>query len=208
MVGIATKRVKTLRRCEIFLPADPAPARAATVATQPPLFYVARTGVGKDVGFYADATRTRVMLRVQARSRIDPAAKGLWSKAASLVAMKDTAYDVLQIDGTKLGEIHKLFGERQYRVCDAAGTELMSAIQDFETIRARELLARLTMERPIADDRFAFWHGERRVGWLEPDRYTRTDSTLDMTLDDKRRVDRRLGLAVSCIDVLRQRNEE
>lgn len=101
-----------------------------------------------------------------------------------------------------------MLGERQYRVCDAAGTPVMSAIQEFEPVRAHELLARLTMERPIADDRFAFWHDKRRVGWLEPDRHTRTDSTLDMTLDDKHRVDRRFGLAVSCIDVLRQRNEE
>ena len=208
MVATATKRVKTLTRCEIFLPADVSTAASGPVANQTPLFYVERTDVGEDIGFYADATRTRVMLRVQARPRIDPAAKGLWSKAASLVAMKDTVYDVFQFDGTKLGEIHKLLGERQYRVCDAAGRQLMSAIQQSEAIRARELLARLTMERPIADDRFAFWHDKRRVGWLEPDRHTRTDSTLDMTLDASRRVDRRLGLAVSCIDVLRQRNEE
>ena len=208
MFDIATKRVKTLTRCEIFRPADTAPAAGASVAIQPPLFYVERTDLRKDIGFYADATRTTALLRVQPRPRIDPAARGLWSKAASLVAMKDTAYDVFQIDGTKLGEIHKMLGERQYRVCDAAGTQLMSAIQESEPVRARELVARLTMERPIADDRFAFWHDKRRVGWLEPDRHTRADSTLDMTLDEQRRVDRRLGLAVSCIDVLRQRNEE
>ena len=55
MVGIATKRVKTLARCEIFLPAEPEPAPGATVAKPPPLFYVARPTSGRTSG----STQTR-----------------------------------------------------------------------------------------------------------------------------------------------------
>ena len=60
----------------------------------------------------------------------------------------------------------------------------------------------LTSSRPWSSDRFAFWRGDRRLGWHEPGA-SAGSSTVDMTADGDRLVDRRLGLAVSCLDVLR-----
>jgi hypothetical protein len=48
----------------------------------------------EDIRFYADASKQQELMRIKARQRFDPAAR----------------YDVTDADGTKLGEIQKVFG--------------------------------------------------------------------------------------------------
>jgi len=199
--GVRLTRPNTFTRCEILLPVD------ATGSAGAPLCFVERPSAASDIVFYSDATRTTELLRVAVRPRYDRTAKTWWRKVASLVSLRDTPYDVTQADGTRLGVIHKDFAERTYRVSDAAETPLMTAFQEFEPVATKDLPGWAALRRPLADDRFAFRHGDRQLGWLQPDRRTRTDNTIDMTLDRDRSVDRRLALAVACIDVLRPRNE-
>jgi hypothetical protein len=115
---------------------------------------------------------------------------------------------------TKIGEIGSgirkrlmVLGKRAYSVRDASGTELMSVLEEPESILGSGKLYRLSLPRTFDEDRLAFWHGDRRLGCHQPDRASKTDSVIDMTLDRDRLVDRRLSLAVSCLDLLRQRDE-
>ena len=53
----------------------------------------------EDIRFYADDSKTQELMRLKARQRFDPRAR----------------YDVTAADGTKIGEIQKVFGESLLR---------------------------------------------------------------------------------------------
>lgn len=144
-------------------------------------------GFKEDIRLYGDATKTTELLRVKARQRYHPS----------------TTYDVTEADGTRVGVIQKIFGEQQYCVSDASDTELMIAMKD--SIAIKQMLARLLSGHPLTASRFVFWRGNRQLGSYEASPSTRTESTVDMTPDHEHIIDRRLGLAVSCLDVLRVR---
>jgi hypothetical protein len=69
----------------------------------------------EDIRFYADDTKQRELLRINARQRFDPRAR----------------YDVTAADGTKIGQIQKAFGasllRSTYTVFDAEGNEVARA---------------------------------------------------------------------------------
>ena len=114
------------------------------------------------------------------------------------------AYDVIDVSGTTIGTIERVLGERQYRVSDSSGAEPMVVVQEHEYTTVKGWM---TSSRPFAADRFAFWRGDQRLGWHEPSR-SPGQSTLDMTIDGEHVIDRRLALAVSCLDLLRIRQED
>src|SRR5919199_3787192 len=77
----------------------------------------ARFKFKEDIGFYTDETRSTEVMRIKARQRFDPAAR----------------YDVTAADGTKIGEIQKVFGKSllrsTYLLYDAAGKEIAIATE-------------------------------------------------------------------------------
>ena len=199
--GVTLSRRKTFTRCEVLVPAD-APGRTNAGPSGEALCFVEQRFAEQGISFYSDATKATELLRVT-----EHPPDGALKKVAGFFGYPDTTYDVTDADGTRIGGIRKLFGQRTYHVSDASGTELLRVVQEFESIPITELAGWLLLRRPFANDRFAFWRGDRRLGWLHPDRNTQTDSTVDMTLDSDHLVDRRLSLAVSCLDLLRARDE-
>ena len=65
-----------------------------------------------------------------------------------------------------------------------------------------------TASRPFSDDRLRLVARRVRAWGRTRPEPARTDSTLDLTADGARTLDRRLAIAVCCVDVLRIRNEE
>ena len=190
---------KSFTKCEVFVPGYK--PGLGTAPSGSPVCFVEWEIITDDLRFYSDATKTTELLRVKARP-----ANGAFRKMAAFFSSGQT-YDVTQADGTKIGVITRAVGERRYHISDASEIELVIVTQDPEPLSLREVPARLLLKRPFANDRFAFWHGDRRVGSHEPDRRTQTDSTVDMTPDREHMIDRRLCLAVGCLDVLRPKAE-
>jgi uncharacterized protein YxjI len=155
----------------------------------------------EDIRFYVDETKEQELLRIKARQRFDPAA----------------TYDVTDEDGTKFGEIQKVFGKSllrsTYRINDVSGTELATVTEKSMPIA---LFRRLVGFIPYVDNisdwlpipyHFVFLRdgqviGEnRRAMWKFRDFYT-----IDMTPDKERTLDRRLVLAISVgMDALQAR---
>ena len=193
--GVQLTRDNTLKSCDVFLPGHGGEALGEHVC------FVERAG--SEVGFYADSTRTTELLRVT--TRWAPTGQ-LWRTLASIARdmFRDSTYDVTESDGRSIGAIKAVGAERQYEISDAIpDTEPIIVIQEAEEVSFKQWAL---SARPFSDDRFAVWRGGRRLGALVPDR-ARTDSTLDMTLDGARVVDRRLVLAAVCLDLLRSRDE-
>ena len=71
----------------------------------------------EDIRFYVDDTKTQELMRLNARQRFDPRAR----------------YDVTAADGSKIGEIQKVFGESLLR-----STYLLFDADGNETAKARE----------------------------------------------------------------------
>ena len=69
----------------------------------------------EDIRFYADDSKAHELMRLKARQRFDPRAR----------------YDVTASDGSKIGEIQKVFGESllrsTYTLYDASGEEIAKA---------------------------------------------------------------------------------
>jgi hypothetical protein len=159
--------------------------------------------------FYPDATKTAALLRVTPRKHFgsSPGRSRRTPGTALRALTHNPTFDVSDADGEPIGTIEKELGERQYRISDTSDAEPTIAILEHEPIAIQEIRARLLLSRPFANDRFALWRGQRRMGWIEPDRSTRSDCTIDMTCDSEHSVDRRLVLAVGCLDLLRPRLE-
>jgi uncharacterized protein YxjI len=144
----------------------------------------------EDIRFYSDDSKTTELFRIKARQRFDPRAR----------------YDVTAADGTKIGEIQKVFGKSlirsTYDLFDASGAEVARA-QERGMITA--LFRRLVGFIPYVGDfadwlpiayHFDFIRGEEKLGehnrklWSFRDVYT-----IDMSGDPQHTIDRRLILA-------------
>ena len=155
----------------------------------------------EDIRFYADDSRSVELMRIKARQRFDPVAR----------------YDVTTADGSKIGEIQKVFGasllRSTYRLYDATGVEIATAT---EQSLAVALFRRLVGFVPYLENvanwfpipyHFTFKRNEvvlgshrRHVGKL------RDIYTTDMSGDPERSVDRRLILAIAVgMDALQAR---
>ena len=155
----------------------------------------------EDIRFYVDESRSVELMRIKARQRFDPRAR----------------YDVTAADGSKIGEIQKVFGSSllrsTYRIYDATG-------QESATARERSLLVALFRRivgfipyvenvadwLPIPYD-FVFSRDgtelghHRRILWKFRDVYA-----IDLSGDQGRTVDRRLILAIAVgMDALQAR---
>jgi uncharacterized protein YxjI len=146
----------------------------------------------EDIRFYTDESKTQELLRIKARQRFDPRAR----------------YDVTAADGTKIGEIQKVFGKSllrsTYQLYDAAGAEA-ALVQEHSMAVA--LIRRLVGFIPYIDNiadwlpipyHFDFRRGEDVLGtntrqmWKIRDVYR-----ISMQGDAGRSVDRRLVLAIA-----------
>jgi uncharacterized protein YxjI len=155
----------------------------------------------EDIRFYVDETKQQELLRIKARQRFDPAA----------------TYDVTDEEGTKFGEIQKVFGKSllrsTYRINDAGGNELATVTEKSLPIALfRRLVGFIPYVENVADwlpipYHFVFLRGDQVIGenrrqmWKFRDVYT-----IDMTQDPERTLDRRLVLAISVgMDALQAR---
>ena len=155
----------------------------------------------EDIRFYADDSRSIEVMRIKARQRFDPRAR----------------YDVTAADGSKIGEIQKVFGasllRSTYRLYDADGAETATAAERSLPVA---LLRRAVGFVPYVENvanwlpipyHFVFTRNEvvlgthrRHIGKL------RDVYTIDMSGDPEHSVDRRLILAVAVgMDALQAR---
>jgi uncharacterized protein YxjI len=155
----------------------------------------------EDIRFYTDETKQHELMRIKARQAFDPRAR----------------YDVTAADGTKLGEIQKVFGtsllRSTYAIFDAQGNEAATATEKSLLVA---LLRRGVGFVPYVGD-FADWlpipyHFDfkrdgtvlgthTRQAWKFRDTYT-----IDLSGDPQRTLDRRLILAIAVgMDALQAR---
>jgi uncharacterized protein YxjI len=155
----------------------------------------------EDIRFFADESKEEELLKILARQRFDPRAR----------------YDVTMTDGTKVGEIQKVFGKSllrsEYVIFDAGGEEVA---------RTRERSLPVALFRrvtglipfigefadllPIPYD-FEFRRGDQLLGMHRRRRWKWRDTyDLDFTPDSERILDRRLVLAIAVgMDALQAR---
>ena len=155
----------------------------------------------EDIRFYTDDSRSVELMRIKARQRFDPRAR----------------YDVTAADGSKIGEIQKVFGasllRSTYRLYDAAGAEVATATEQNPVVALfRRLVGFLPYVQNVADwlpipYHFVFHRDGIELGshsrhlWKLRDVYT-----IDLGGDPGRTVDRRLILAIAVgMDALQAR---
>jgi uncharacterized protein YxjI len=161
----------------------------------------ARFKFKEDIRFYTDDSKTQELMRIKARQRFDPRAR----------------YDVTGPDGTKIGEIQKVFGasllRSTYEVDPADGSAPIVARERNVVVA---LFRRLAGFIPYLGDfadwlpipyHFDFLRGEKVVGSHERKRWSLRDRyTIDLSADPERQVDRRLVLAIAVgMDALQAR---
>jgi uncharacterized protein YxjI len=155
----------------------------------------------EDIRFYVDDSRSVELMRIKARQRFDPRAR----------------YDVTSAEGSKIGEIQKVFGasllRSTYRLYDSTGVEIATAAEQSVPVA---LLRRAVGFVPYLDNvadwlpipyHFTFERDgvvlgthRRHLGKL------RDVYTIDMSGDPQRSVDRRLILAIAVgMDALQAR---
>jgi uncharacterized protein YxjI len=144
----------------------------------------------EDIRFYTDDSKTTELFRIKARQRFDPRAR----------------YDVTAADGTKIGEIQKVFGKSllrsTYQLFDGSGAEVAVAR---ERNRFVALFRRLVGLVPYIGDyadwlpiayHFDFLRGEEKLGSHDRQLFKLRDVyTIDMSGDPQHTIDRRLILA-------------
>jgi uncharacterized protein YxjI len=155
----------------------------------------------EDIRFYADDSKTQELMRIKARQRFDPRAR----------------YDVTAADGSKIGEIQKVFGKSllrsTYQLYDAGGNEVAIAQ---EKSMAVALIRRVVGFVPYIGNyadwlpipyHFEFRRGDEVLGhhmrqmWKIRDVYR-----ISMQGDPGHTVDRRLILAIAVgMDALQAR---
>jgi uncharacterized protein YxjI len=155
----------------------------------------------EDIRFYADDTKQQELLRIKARQRFDPRAR----------------YDVTAADGTKIGEIQKVFGasllRSTYALFDAQGTEVATASEKSLAVALfRRLVGFVPYVGNFADwlpipYHFDFKHGDTVLGTHSRQAFKFRDTyTIDMSGDPQRTLDRRLVLAIAVgMDALQAR---
>lgn len=155
----------------------------------------------EDIRFYTDNTRAVELMRIKARQRFDPRAK----------------YEVTSSDGSKIGEIQKVFGasliSSTYRLYDAVGQEAAKAKEEFLWVA---LIRRLVGFVPYLENfanwlpipyNFVFTRNEVVLGKHKRQLFKWRDTyTIDLRPDVGRTLDRRLILAIAVgMDALQAR---
>ena len=194
---ILRQRIRpVVNQYEFFLPGDDSNLGV-------PICFVeqARFKFKEDIRFYADDSKQQELLRIKARQRFDPRAR----------------YDVTAADGSKIGEIQKVFGasllRSTYALFDAQGNEVATASEKSMFVA---LFRRAVGFIPYVGDfadwlpipyHFDFKRGDTLLGthtrqaWKFRDTYT-----IDMSGDPQRTLDRRLILAIAVgMDALQAR---
>ena len=155
----------------------------------------------EDIRFYTDDSHSVELLRIKARQRFDPRAR----------------YDVTASDGTKIGEIQKVFGKSllrsTYTLFDANGNEVATARErGLMTALFRRIVGFVPYVGVFADwlpipYHFDFIRGEETLGTHSRQLFKFRDVyTIDMSADSQRTVDRRLILAIAVgMDALQAR---
>jgi len=161
----------------------------------------ARFKFKEDIRFYTDESRSVELMRIKARQRFDPRAR----------------YDVTAADGSKIGEIQKVFGasllRSTYRLYDSSGREVATATEQNQIVA---LFRRLVGFVPYLDNianwlpipyHFVFLRNGSELGshrrhmWKIRDTYT-----IDLSGDPGHTLDRRLVLAIAvAMDALQAR---
>jgi uncharacterized protein YxjI len=155
----------------------------------------------EDIRFYTDDSKQEELLRLKARQRFDPRAR----------------YDVTAADGTKIGEIQKVFGasllRSTYAIYGSAGQEVATASEKSLVVA---LFRRLVGFVPYVGDfsdwlpipyHFDFKRGDTLLGTHSRQAFKFRDTyTIDFSADPQRTLDRRLVLAVAVgMDALQAR---
>jgi|SRR3954447_7627021 uncharacterized protein YxjI len=155
----------------------------------------------EDIRFYTDESKGTELMRIKARQRFDPRAR----------------YDVTAADGTKIGEIQKVFGasllRSTYQLYNAAGEQVAIAREKSVAVALfRRLVGFVPYIGNYADwlpipYHFEFVRGDDVIGhhsrqmWKLRDVYT-----ISMQGDPGHTVDRRLILAIAVgMDALQAR---
>ncbi len=155
----------------------------------------------EDIRFYRDESRTIELMRIKARQRFDPRAR----------------YDITAADGSKIGEIQKVFGasllRSTYRLYDASGNEVATATEKNLIVALfRRLVGFIPYVENVANwlpipYHFVFERNGTELGshrrhlWKLMDVYT-----IDLSGDLERSIDRRLILATAVgMDALQAR---
>lgn len=176
-------------------PGSDAPGQAFCFVRQKPFKFK------EDIRFFVDESRSVELMRIKARQRFDPRAR----------------YDVTAADGTKIGEVQKVFGKSllrsTYALYDAAGTEIAQVTErSLGVALFRRLvgfipyLENFSSWLPIPYD-FVFLRNGVQIGqhrrqlWKLIDVYT-----IDLSSDTEKILDRRLVLAIAVgMDALQAR---
>jgi uncharacterized protein YxjI len=155
----------------------------------------------EDIRFYSDDSKQEELMRIKARQRFDPRAR----------------YDVTAADGTKIGEIQKVFGasllRSTYALFDGQGNEVATASEKSLGVA---LFRRLVGFVPYVGDfanwlpipyHFDFKRGDAHLGTHSRQAFKFRDTyTIDMSDDPQRTLDRRLVLAIAVgMDALQAR---
>jgi uncharacterized protein YxjI len=155
----------------------------------------------EDIRFYVDDSKQQELLRIKARQRFDPRAR----------------YDITAADGTKIGEIQKVFGasllRSTYALFDATGTEVARASEKSLPVALfRRLVGFVPYIGNFADwlpipYHFDFKRGDTVLGTHTRQAFKFRDTyTIDMSGDPERTLDRRLILAIAVgMDALQAR---
>ncbi|HVF12775.1 MAG TPA: hypothetical protein VNA87_06785 [Actinomycetota bacterium] len=155
----------------------------------------------EDIRFYTDETRSRELILIKARQRFDPRAK----------------YDVTSADGSKIGQIQKVFGaslfRSTYKLYDASDREVATAEEENLGVA---LLRRIVAFIPYLENiapwlpipyHFIFTHNGVVLGTHKRQLFKWRDTyTMDLSADVGRTLDRRLILAIAVgMDALQAR---
>jgi uncharacterized protein YxjI len=155
----------------------------------------------EDIRFYTDESKAHELMRIKARQRFDPRAR----------------YDVTAPDGSKIGEIQKVFGasllRSTYGMFGPGGDEVATAT---EKSLAVALFRRGVDLVPYIGDfsdwlpipyHFEFKRGDDVLGSHSRHAFKFRDTyTIDMSGDPQRTLDRRLVLAIAVgMDALQAR---
>ncbi len=185
-----------VNRYEFSLPtADGAPGEPICFVEQK------RFTFKEDIRFYADASKQQELMRIKARQRFDPAAR----------------YDVTDADGTKIGELQKVFGasllRSTYALFGASGEELARASEKSLPVAIfRRLVGFIPYVDWVSDwlpipYHFDFKRGDTVLGSHRRQAMKFRDTyAIDMSGDPDRTIDRRLVLAAAVgMDALQAR---
>ena len=169
----------------------------------PPFAFVeqARFKFKEDIRFFTDETKSEELLRIKARQRFDPRAR----------------YDVTAADGSKIGEIQKVFGKSllrsTYEIHPSDGSgPVVTRERNVVVAVFRRLVGLVPWVGDFADwlpipYHFDFLRGDAVIGSNERKKFKFRDTyTIDMSADPGRTIDRRLILAMAVgMDALQAR---